>query len=109
MNKWKIAFLISTITGLLVIIGVAYIVFSNTLVSGHCKDNEIIVAEDLEQVSIAISAGARTIDEFDKELEKINTGHWTEKEYQTIRLKVVHLIFDENGNFKRIETYGKEQ
>lgn len=73
--KWKIAFLVSLFINLLLVLGTAYIIFINTMTSGHCYDNLIIISEDLNNISNAIENKAYTIEEFDKELKKMNTGH----------------------------------
>ncbi|WP_040397986.1 hypothetical protein [Cesiribacter andamanensis] len=102
MNKWKIAFIIMLTISVVVIVMAAYFVFTNTLSSGNCKDNQIVISEDLEFTSKAISKGASTINEFDKEFQNMNAGHWTEVDNQIIRLQIVKLIFDKDGKFEKI-------
>jgi hypothetical protein len=105
MNKWKTAFIVSFTLLLIVIVSASYIVLTNTLTSGHCKENQMIIAEDLDNISLAISEGAFTIEQFDQKLKELNVGHSMENESNLIRLQVVHLLFDKNGNFDKIETY----
>lgn len=105
MNKWKVAFIVSSTLLLIVIVTASYIVFASTLTSGHCKENQMIIAEDLDNISVAISEGAKTIEQFDKSLNELKVGHSVEKERNLIRLQIVHLLFDENGRFDKIETY----
>ncbi len=104
MNKWKIAFFISLSTTLLTILGTGYIVLTNTILSGHNSDNLLIITEDIENISKAIQNKANTIDEFDKELNKANSGHWTDRKNNIIKLQIVAIKFDTNGNFNMIET-----
>lgn len=103
MNKWKTAFIISTSITLLVIATGAYVVFANSLTSGHCKDNQLIINEDINHVIKAFSNGAETIEQIDSELTQLNVGHWTEIEFNQIRLQIVILQFDKSGKFQSIE------
>ncbi|MBK7634265.1 MAG: hypothetical protein IPJ13_08160 [Saprospiraceae bacterium] len=41
---------------------------------------------------------ANTIDEFDRELEKNNSGHYTDKEHNIINLQIAAIIFDNKGD-----------
>lgn len=104
-RKWKLRFLISLTINLLLMVGTGYIILVNTLSSGHNYDNMLIISEDLENISVALQKGANTIEEFDRELQKTDTGHWTDKENQLIKLQIVHLLFDDQDHFKSIETY----
>ena len=79
--------------------------FTTTLTSGHCKDTQIIIEEDISIISDALSNGARSISEFDAELKALEAGHWTNRENGLIRLQIVHIVFDDKGNFERIKTY----
>ncbi|KXX66941.1 hypothetical protein [Flammeovirga sp. SJP92] len=105
MNKWKTAFLGTFIFTILVITIAGYIVFATFITSGHCKDTQIIIKEDLNVISDALVNGARSISEFDTELNKLEAGHWTDQENGLIRLQIVHIVFDDKGNFQRIKTY----
>ena len=105
MNKWKVAFFISLTITILTILGTGYIVLTNTILSGHCYDKMITISEDLENISKAIQNKANTIDEFDRELEKNNSGHYTDKEHNIINLQIAAIIFDNKGRFVKIETY----
>lgn len=104
-KKWKVAFFVSLAINVLLVAGTGYIVLINTLASGHNYDNLITIKEDLNNISTAIQNGAHTIDEFDKELKEANAGHWTDKDKNFITLQIVHLLFDDNDNFTKIETY----
>jgi hypothetical protein len=105
MTKWKIGFFISLTITLLTVLACGYIILTNTLSSGHNRDNLITLTEDIEHISTAIKNRANTIDEFDRELRKDNSGHWTDKENNIIRLQIAHILFDSDGKFKKIETY----
>ena len=85
-------------------IGTAYVILINTLASGHNYDNIITITQDINNISSAIQEGAHTIDEFDIGLKKVNAGHWTDKENKLITLQIVHLLFDDQNNFTKIET-----
>jgi len=104
-RKWKIAFLISLTINFFLIIGGGYFLFVNTLTSGNSYDNLITITQDLNKISKAIKTGANTIDEFDAELHNSETGHWTDRENNLISFQIVHVLFDKNGNFEKIETY----
>jgi hypothetical protein len=78
-----------------------YVVLTNALSSGHCHDNLVVINEDISSISVAIKEGARTIEEFDRELSANNTGHWVEN--NTIRLQIAIVIFDKEGRFERID------
>ena len=104
-KKWKIAFWISLSFNIVLLVGGAFILLANTISSGHNYDNIITITEDLNNISKAISKKAYTIDQFDNELTKSNAGHWTEKENKLIRFQIINLLFDDNGDFKKIETY----
>jgi hypothetical protein len=105
MRSWKIAFFVSLTIMLLTIIGAGYIVLTNTILSGHNYDNLITLAEDIEHISKAIQNKANTINEFDKELQKCDAGHWTDKENNIISLQRAAVLFDSDGKFAKIETY----
>ncbi len=105
MNKWKTAFFVISIFTVLVIILAGYIVFTTTLTSGHCKETQIVIEEDIRIISDALANGARSISEFDAELKALEAGHWTNQENGLIRLQIVHIVFDDNGNFQRIKSY----
>ena len=105
MNKWKVAFFISMTFSILTIIGAGYIVLTNTILSGNNHDRLQTITMDIENISKAIQNNASTIDEFDIELEKNNSGHSTDKEYNIIRLEIAAIIFDNKGRFVKIETY----
>jgi hypothetical protein len=68
MKKRKSTFVISITFSIILIIASTYIVLTNTISNGHCKENELIRKEDIANISEAISNGAITIDQFDKEL-----------------------------------------
>ncbi len=104
-KKWKIAFWVSLSINMVLIVGGAFIITANTITSGHNYDNLITVTEDLNNISKAISRKAFTIDEFDSELTKIKAGHFTDKENSLIIFQIVHLLFNPDGEFNKIETY----
>ncbi len=104
MNKWKLAFFISLSVTILTILGAGYIVLTNTLISGNCYDNLISITEDIEHISKAIKNNAKTIEQFDKELKKQNSGHWTDAENKILQLQIVTIEFDKNGDFEMIDT-----
>jgi len=84
-----------------VVVASAYIVLSNTVTSGHCRDNLAIIKEDISSVSLAIQNGAMTVEEFDKELSAINIGHHIDN--NTIRLQIAVITFDMDGRFEKID------
>ncbi|MFN7260081.1 MAG: hypothetical protein ACK5TU_09310 [Cyclobacteriaceae bacterium] len=104
MNKWKVAFFISLTITILTILGAGFIVLSNTILSGHSYDNLITITQDMEKISRAVQNGAHSIDEFDRELEKIDTGHNTDREYHKISLQILSIVFDDKNQFKGIKT-----
>ncbi|MBK9254964.1 MAG: hypothetical protein IPM42_05705 [Saprospiraceae bacterium] len=108
-KKWKTAFWASFSINIIMLFGGAFILLTNTITSGNNYDNLITIAEDLDHISKAISKKAYTIDQFDNELVKINAGHWTEKENNLIRFQIVNLLFDDKGDFSKIETYYRER
>ncbi|WP_347839951.1 hypothetical protein [uncultured Draconibacterium sp.] len=109
IKKCKIAFWVSVCINITLIFGGAFIVVANTISSGHNYDNLIIITEDLNNISKAISNNAHTIGEFDTELSRIKAGHSTDKEHNLISLQIVHLIFSSDGEFEKIETYYLEE
>lgn len=108
-KKWKIAFWVSLCINVTLIVGGAFIIIANTITSGHNYDNLIVITEDLNNISKAISNNAHTIDEFDNELTRINAGHFTDKENNLISFQIVNLIFNSDGEFEKIESYYLEQ
>ena len=58
-----------------------------------------MITKDSNNISKAILNSARTIDEFDNELIRIDAGYSTDKEYNLISLQFVNLIFNLDGEF----------
>jgi septal ring factor EnvC (AmiA/AmiB activator) len=104
MNKWKLAFFISLSVSILTLLGAGYLVLTNTIVSGNNYDNLITITEDIEHISKSVKNNAKTIEEFDKELKKQKSGHWTDTENNIIQLQIVMIEFDKNGDFEMIDT-----
>ena len=102
---WEKAFIVPYIITFPVTALACYIVFANTLSSGHCRDNQTIIAEDIGNSSKAIANGAKTINGFDTELNKLNIGHNTGREYGRINLQIAAILFDVSGDFQEIERY----
>ncbi len=109
MTKWKIAFFVSLTVTLLTVITCGYIVLANTVLFGHNYDNLITLTEDIDHISKAIQNKANTIDEFDRELERDNAGHWTDKENNIISLQIAAILFDSEGRFEKTQTYHLER
>ena len=105
MNKWKVGFGVSWIINIALIAIGSFILAVNSISSGHWQENCHIVAEDMDYVSSAIRDWAPNINEFDHTLKEVNAGHWVNENYNFISLQIVNVLFDEEGNFNRIETY----